>query len=149
MVVTEEETEAETVEVETVGSLTIQKSKAIKYITLRITPQLFEAVQRAAAAKQWQSGQRSTKNAPRRQLSQRGQQRGIEEIDRQSGDIVAAGRDDTEDKHQRDRELGRGMQRMHGRVFFRQLFQREKRVHGLGDFLHAAPVPGYHPPAQF
>ena len=70
-------------------------------------------------------------------------------VDRQSGDIVAAGRDDAEDKDQRDRELGRGMQRMHGRVFFRQLFQRKKRVHGFGDFLHAAPVPGYHPPAQF
>lgn len=36
--------------------------KAIKFITLRITPQLFEAIQRAAAAKQWQTGQRCSVN---------------------------------------------------------------------------------------
>lgn len=37
-------------------------AKPIKYITLRITPQLFEALQRAAAAKQWQTGQRCSVN---------------------------------------------------------------------------------------
>lgn len=36
--------------------------KKIRFITLRVTPQLFEAVQRAAAAKQWQTGQRCSVN---------------------------------------------------------------------------------------
>ncbi len=37
-------------------------SKSTKFITLRITPQLFEAVQRAAAAEQWRTGQRCSVN---------------------------------------------------------------------------------------
>lgn len=36
--------------------------KKIRFITLRVTPQLFEAIQRAAAAKQWQTGQRCSVN---------------------------------------------------------------------------------------
>lgn len=37
-------------------------TKSRRFITLRVTPQLFEAVQRAAAAEQWRTGQRCSVN---------------------------------------------------------------------------------------
>ena len=36
--------------------------KKVRFITLRVTPALFEAVQRAAAAEQWRTGQRCSVN---------------------------------------------------------------------------------------